>query len=73
LISLSFVEKVFPSNANFLLIKVSNAEKIYEYLINNGIVVRDRSKMYGCKNCLRISIGTLEENKKLISTMKKYK
>lgn len=73
LISLPFVEKVFPSNANFLLIKVSNAEKIYEYLINNGIVVRDRSKMYGCKNCLRISIGTLEENKKLISTMKKYK
>ncbi len=73
LITLPFVEKVFPSDANFLLIKVSNAEKIYEYLINNGIVVRDRSKMYGCKNCLRISIGTLEENKKLISTMKKYK
>jgi len=73
LITLPFVEKVFPSDANFLLIKVTNAEKIYEYLINNGIVVRDRSKMYGCKNCLRISIGTLEENKKLISTMKKYK
>ena len=73
LISLSFVEKVFPSDANFLLVKVSNAEAIYEYLINNGIVVRDRSKMHGCKNCLRISIGTPEENKKLISTMKRYK
>ena len=73
LISLPFVEKVFPSDANFLLVKVSNAEAIYEYLINNGIVVRDRSKMHGCKNCLRISIGTPEENKKLISTMKKYK
>ena len=72
LISLPFVEEVFPSDANFFLIKVSNAEKIYEYLINNGIVVRDRSKMYGCKNCLRISIGTPEENKKLISTIKKY-
>jgi len=73
LILLPFVEKIFPSDANFLLIKVTNAKKLYEYLINNGIVVRDRSKMYGCKNCLRISIGTPGENKKLISTIKKYK
>ncbi|MCH7826904.1 MAG: histidinol-phosphate transaminase [Bacteroidetes bacterium] len=72
LISLPFVEKVFPSDANFLLIKVTNAKKIYEYLINNGIVIRNRSKMHGCDNCLRISVGILEENEKLISTMKKY-
>lgn len=71
--SLLFVKKVFPSNANFWLIKVTNANDIYNYLIDNGIVIRNRSKMHGCDNCLRISVGTPGENEKLISTMKKYK
>ena len=71
--SLPFVKKVFPSNANFWLIKVKNANDIYNYLIDNGIVIRNRSKMHGCDNCLRISVGTPVENKRLISTMKKYK
>lgn len=68
----SFVKTVYPSDANFILIKVDDADLLYQYLASNEIVVRNRSKEIGCKNCLRISIGTPEENKILINTMKKY-
>jgi histidinol-phosphate aminotransferase len=68
---LSFVQKVYPSQANFLLVKFDNARKIYDYLAKNGIIVRDRSNMHGCENSLRITIGTPYENKELINTLRK--
>lgn len=72
LMQLSFVEKVFPSDANFILVKVSNANHLYEYLTSKGIVVRNRSKEIGCENCLRITIGTPKENKILLTNLKTY-
>jgi histidinol-phosphate aminotransferase len=66
LVELPMVEKVFPSDANFLLIRVQNADKMYQYLIENGVVVRNRSTQPRCENCLRITIGTPEENKRVI-------
>ncbi len=72
LVQLSFVEKVFPTDANFILVKVNDADALYQYLADNEIVVRNRSKEAGCENCLRITIGTPEENKNLINTLTKY-
>ncbi|MBL0111560.1 MAG: histidinol-phosphate transaminase [Saprospiraceae bacterium] len=64
------VQKVFPSDANFLLIKVTQADRIYEALVVEGIVVRNRSKEPGCENALRITIGKPKENELLIQTLK---
>ena len=69
----SFIKKVFHSDANFLLIKVDNAEKLYSYLLSNEIVVRNRSKAPKCENCIRITVGTKEEIKLLINSLKNYK
>ena len=66
---ISFVEKVYPSDANFLLVRVDDANKRYAQLIQNNIVVRNRSKQVGCENCLRFSIGTPQENQILIETL----
>ena len=66
---ISFVEKVYPSDANFLLVQVDDANKRYTQLIENEIVVRNRSKQLGCENCLRLSIGTHKENQILIETL----
>lgn len=68
---LSFVQKVFPSQANFLLVRFIDAKKIYNYLLDAGIVVRDRSNMHGCDNSLRITVGTPEENMELMKTLAK--
>ncbi|HPD27648.1 MAG TPA: aminotransferase class I/II-fold pyridoxal phosphate-dependent enzyme, partial [Paludibacteraceae bacterium] len=62
LLKLSFVEKIYPSDANFLLVKVTDANTIYRTLIEKGIVVRNRSSVALCNNCLRITVGTPEEN-----------
>jgi histidinol-phosphate aminotransferase len=70
---LPFVKKVYPSDANFLLVKVTNANAVYEYLTGNEIVVRNRSKDVLCENCLRITIGTPEENAHLLTILKQYK
>ena len=70
LIGLSFVEKIYPSDANFILIKVDDANRRYNQLLKKGIVVRNRSTQYKCESTLRISIGTPEENAKLIEEMK---
>ena len=59
------VEKVYPSDANFLLVKMRHAREIYEFLLSRGIVVRDRSRTPGCEGCLRITIGTPGENDQL--------
>jgi histidinol-phosphate aminotransferase len=67
--NISFVEKVYPSDANFLLVRVDDANKRYAQLIQNNIVVRNRSKQVGCENCLRFSVGTPQENQILIETL----
>lgn len=64
------VEKVFPSNANFFLVKVKDANKLYRQLSDRGIVVRNRNNIVLCENTIRITIGTPEENKTLIDTLK---
>jgi histidinol-phosphate aminotransferase len=69
---LPFVQKVFPSDANFLLVKVDDAKMLYNYLLSRGIVVRDRSNVKLCDNCLRITVGTEEENTELIEAMADY-
>ena len=70
--TLSFVKEIFPSQANFILIRVENANKIYNYLIENGIVIRNRTTVALLENCLRISIGTPEENKQLLEALNKF-
>ena len=72
LLDLSNTEIVFPSDANFLLVKIKDARKIYEQLCENGIIVRDRSKVVLCDDCLRITIGTPKENQLLIDSLLKY-
>ncbi len=69
---LSLVQKIFPSDANFLLIKTDEPKAIYSYLVDKGIVIRDRSSVSLCEGCLRITVGTVEENKILIEALKKY-
>ena len=64
------VEHVFRSDANFLLVRVKDATLAYQFLLNKNIIVRDRSKVSLCYNCLRITVGTAEENEKLIQALK---
>ena len=68
---ISTVQKVYDSRANFLLIKVSDADRLYEELVKENIVVRNRSKEPGCKNCLRVTVGTKAENTRLIETLRR--
>jgi histidinol-phosphate aminotransferase len=70
---LPFVKKVYKSDANFILVKVVDAPALYYFLTQHQIVVRDRSKVVLCDDCLRITIGISAENVKLISILKKYK
>lgn len=72
LTGLPVVQKVYPSDANFLLVKVINAKELYDYLLAQGIVVRDRSKVTLCEGCLRITIGTPFENETLVESLKAY-
>jgi len=72
LLQLSFVVKIFPSDANFILAKTTDAKGIYNFLVERGIIVRDRSKVELCEGSLRITIGTPEENNTLIETLKTY-
>ena len=66
-----FVKKVYPSDSNFLLVKVANANNVYKYLLDNGIVVRNRSQIKGCEECLRITVGTPKQNNLLINVLKR--
>lgn len=70
LLEVKFINKVYESDANFILIRVDNAELRYNQLVKEGIVVRNRSNQPLCDNCLRITIGTPEENNKLLNTLK---
>ena len=69
---LYFTQFVYPSDANFILVKMDNAKKVYEFLTTKGIIVRDRSKVILCDDCLRITIGTPEENKKIVLALNDY-
>ena len=69
LAKLSLVIEVYPSDANFILVKVTDAQKTYNDLVDKGIIVRDRSKVSLCEGCLRITVGTVEENNELISVL----
>lgn len=66
----NYIEKVYESDANFLLIKVDDANKRYQELIENGVVIRNRTTQPLCENCLRISVGICEENQVLIRALK---
>lgn len=68
---LLFVEKIYPTDANFLLVKVSDANGIYKKLADKGVIVRNRNSVSLCAGCLRITVGTDEENKTLIETLNK--
>ncbi|TAH19626.1 MAG: histidinol-phosphate transaminase [Cytophagales bacterium] len=67
------ISKIYPSDANFILVKTVDAEKIYDYLVKNGVIVRNRSKVVLCDDCLRITVGTPSENQILIKHLDLYK
>ncbi|HEY4652235.1 MAG TPA: histidinol-phosphate transaminase [Pontibacter sp.] len=71
--TLPVVEKVYPSDANFILVKVKDANSLYSHLLGKGIVTRNRSNLAGCENCLRISVGTTEENLQLYQAISEFK
>ncbi len=68
----NFIKKIYPTDANFILIKTVSADELYNYLTANKIIVRNRSKERLCENCVRITVGTPGENKMLIESLKKY-
>jgi histidinol-phosphate aminotransferase len=71
--ALPLVLQVFPSDANFLLVKMQGARKIYEYLLTKGIVTRDRSNVQLTQDCLRITVGTEQENAVLLNSLREYR
>ncbi|MCF0203014.1 MAG: aminotransferase class I/II-fold pyridoxal phosphate-dependent enzyme, partial [Bacteroidaceae bacterium] len=64
---------LYPTSANFVLMKVTDAQGIYDYLVDNGIIVRNRNKVALCANCLRITIGSKSENEELLKALRNYK
>lgn len=67
------IERVYPSQANFLLVRTSDPDRLYETLLRVGVIVRNRSRVAGCEGCLRISIGTPDENDLLLKTVKNFR
>jgi histidinol-phosphate aminotransferase len=63
------VERVFPSDANFLLVRFADSKAVYQHLVGRGIVTRDRSRVPGCEGCLRITVGSPDENKRLLDAL----
>ena len=70
---LACCRRIYPTDANFFLTRVSDAKKIYNYLVDKGIIVRNRSSVTLCQDCLRITIGTRPENDTLLEALKNYK
>ena len=66
------VKEVYPTDANFILVKTTNSDAIYKYLIEKGIVARNRNGITLCDNCIRITVGTAEENKQVIAALKNF-
>ena len=69
---LPICEKIYKTDANFFLAKVTDANAIYNYLVDKGVIVRNRNKVQLCQNCLRITIGNRTENNELIGALRKY-
>lgn len=69
---LEFVERIYPSDANFLLVKMEEPRKAYDFLVEQGIIVRDRSRVALCEGCLRITVGTPEENEQLFRALVEF-
>lgn len=67
-----YVEKVWPSEANFVLLKVKDAQRLMTYCLDNNLIIRDRSHMLNLENCIRISIGTPDENQHLYTLLERY-
>lgn len=70
---LPICEHTYPTDANFVLVKVTDAQRIYDYLVEKGIIVRNRTRIRLCLNCLRITIGTKTENNELLAALRQYK
>lgn len=70
---LKICEKIYPTDANFFLVKMKEATRIYEYLVDCGVIVRNRSKIALCQDCLRITVGAPDENNALVSALRKYR
>ena len=69
---LPICEKIYPTDANFFLAKMTDAQGIYDYLVKKGIIVRNRTKVTLCYNCLRITVGSKSENNELLSALRQY-
>ena len=67
------IRHVYDSDANFLLVKVDNPDEMYDYLIDSGVIVRNRTRVKGCNGCLRITIGTPDENKKILKLIQEFR
>jgi histidinol-phosphate aminotransferase len=65
------VKKLYPTDANFILTEVTDANQIYKHLVEQGIIVRNRNNVTMCNGCLRITIGTPAENDELLEALKK--
>ncbi len=71
-LELPICEQIYKTDANFFLVRVTDAQKIYDYLVDCGIIVRNRSRIQLCNNCLRITIGTRTENAELLGALRRY-
>lgn len=69
---MKMVQRVYPSDANFVLAHFDDADAVYDFLIADGIIVRNRNRVKGCEGCLRLTVGLPEENEKLIKSLKRY-
>lgn len=72
LAALPIVQHIYPSDANFLLVKVDDADALYQYLVAQGIIVRNRNRVRLCEGCLRITVGTADENAALMAAMQQF-
>ncbi len=72
LANMSTVKRVYPTQANFVLVEVADADKLYDKLVEGGVIVRNRSRIKGCKNTLRLTIGTEQENKKMLEIIREF-
>lgn len=72
LVEIEAVDSIVPSDANFILVKLAEPRELYNFLVSKGIIVRDRSKVELCEGCLRITIGTAEENIQLLAAIKQF-
>ena len=66
------IERVYPSEANFVLVRTPDPDRLYDALIAAGVIVRNRSRIPGCEGCLRITVGTPEENVRMLETVKNF-